>query len=500
LISEAMVRVRFAPSPTGYLHVGNARTALFNYLFARKNNGRFILRIEDTDRERSAVEYEKALIEDLRWLGLDWDEGPDTGGDYGPYRQTERISLYQELSTKLVQQGLAYHCYCTKEELVARKEKALLEKKSITGYDGRCRRLSRKEISEYEREGRKPVIRFLVPPESVQVYDLIRGPVTFAGETITDFVIIKSDGLPTFHFAVVVDDFLMNITHVIRGEDHLSNTPKHILLFRALSAKVPFFAHMSMTMGPDRTRLSKRHGATCLRTFREAGYLPEAFFNYLALLGWASVQGEEIFTRDKLIQEFSLERCSKTAAIFDHNKLLWMNGVYIRNTPAKRLLELSLPLLQKKGLLPEKADSKLLERCEQLIALEQEKFKTLLDIPERIGFFLRLPAYEEKLLQKYFTPEIRQIMSRLLTELEKLSRFTPEEIELAVRTFCQERNYPPAKVFHPLRVAVSGTTKGPGLFEMLSILGKDESLARLRLVLENETFPAGKDGGAGATS
>ncbi|HOJ38874.1 MAG TPA: glutamate--tRNA ligase [bacterium] len=491
-----MVRVRFAPSPTGYLHVGNARTALFNYLFARKHNGCFLLRIEDTDRERSAVEYEKALLEDLHWLGLDWDEGPDVGGNYGPYRQSERVHLYRQLSEKLLQEGLAYRCYCTKEELQERKEKALAEKGNA-GYDGRCRNLTRTQIAAYEKEGRKPVVRFLVPSETIEVNDLIRGHVVFEGETISDFVIVKSDGLPTFHFAVVVDDLLMQITHVIRGEDHLSNTPKHILLFRALKAPLPQFAHMSMTLGPDRTRLSKRHGATSIRAFKEAGYLPEAFFNYLALLGWASTEGQEIFTREELIREFSLKRCSKTAAVFDHQKLLWMNGLYMRKTPPARLLELSLPLLQAQGLLPAQPETKLLARCERLIALEQEKFKTLSDIPERIGFFLKPPVYDPELVEKYLTPAARQILSELATVLENQPEFQPALLENTVRSFCQEKNYRPALVFHPLRVAISGMTKGPGLFEMMALLGKEETLRRLGSVLRNETFRTGKDGGAG---
>ncbi|MCM8768578.1 MAG: glutamate--tRNA ligase [Candidatus Omnitrophica bacterium] len=491
-----MVRVRFAPSPTGYLHVGNARTALFNYVFARKNSGQFILRIEDTDQERSAVKYEQAIIEDLRWLGLDWDEGPEVGGNYGPYRQTERLHLYQELAEKFLQAGLAYRCYCTREELEGRKQQALQEK-GMAGYDGRCRYLTQAQVAAFHHEGRKPVVRFQVPAESIEVNDLIRGKVVFAGETISDFVIIKSDGLPTFHFAVVVDDFLMGITHVIRGEDHLSNTPKHILLFRALKARLPFFAHMSMTLGPDRTRLSKRHGATSIRAFRQAGYLPEALFNYLALLGWASPDGQEIFTREELVREFSLERCSKTAAIFDHNKLLWMNGLYMRKTSPERLLQLSLPLLQAQSLAPQEPTAEFLAKTKQLIALEQEKFKTLSDIPERIGFFLKTPVYDSKLIEKYFTPQTREILAEIEVILADQESFEHHKLEEAIRTLCQEKAYKPAQVFHPLRIALSGTTKGPGLFEMMEILGKEETIGRLQAVIKNETFRSGKDGGPG---
>ncbi|NLG11647.1 MAG: glutamate--tRNA ligase, partial [Elusimicrobia bacterium] len=286
-----MVRLRFAPSPTGYLHIGNVRTALFNYLFAKKNNGKFILRIEDTDIERSQKEYETALIEDLLWMGLDWDEGPDKGGEFGPYRQMDRLTTYQNLAKKLLDDGKAYNCYCSREEIEARNISA--GKNAYAGYDNKCRALTAAEIKTYQTEGRKPVLRFIVPEKNVTVNDIIRGQVVFESQHLPDFVIMKSDGLPTFHFAVVVDDFLMKITHVVRGEDHLSNTPKHILLFEALNAPIPQFAHMSMTLGPDRTRLSKRHGATSVRAYREAGYLSEAFFNYISLLGWGTTDSQD---------------------------------------------------------------------------------------------------------------------------------------------------------------------------------------------------------------
>jgi len=269
-----MVRVRFAPSPTGYLHIGNARTALFNYLFARKNNGVFILRIEDTDKERSKKEYEEGIIEDLRWIGIEWDEGPDVGGEYGPYRQSERLSIYREVADRLLKEGKAYKCFCTKEEIEKRTKG--------TGYDGKCRSLTEKEIEKFEKEGKEYVLRFKIPEKKkIVVNDLIRGKVEFETDFITDFIIMKSDNTPTFHFAVVVDDYLMKITHVIRGEDHLSNTPKHIMLFEAIGSEIPEFAHMSMTLGPDRTRLSKRHGATSVKAYKEDGYLPEAFFHHL---------------------------------------------------------------------------------------------------------------------------------------------------------------------------------------------------------------------------
>lgn len=473
-----MVRVRFAPSPTGYLHIGNARTALFNYLFARKNNGRFILRIEDTDLERSKKEYEIALIEDLKWMGLDWDEGPDIGGEFGPYRQMERLDIYRDMAEKLLKEGKAYKCYCTREEIETRNIKA--GKNASAGYDNRCRDITEKEKEMYEKEGRKPVIRFIVPERNILVDDIIRGRVVFESQHIPDFVIIKSDGLPTFHFAVVVDDYLMKITHVIRGEDHLSNTPKHILIFEAMNAPIPQFAHMSMTLGPDRARLSKRHGATSVRAYREAGYLPEAFFNYISLLGWGTTESQDIFTKEELIDKFSLERCQKSSAVFDPEKLLWMNGYYIRKTNPERLLELSTPFLKEAGIIKNDLSEEEKRYLEKAIALEQEKIKTLKDVPYHIGFFAREPSYEEEAVKKYLTDEGRKMLSEVLTTLEGCKNWTVSLLEETVRNFCEQKGYKPSFVFHPLRVAVSGKTKGPGLFEMLEHLGRDKTLQRIR--------------------
>lgn len=480
-----MVRVRFAPSPTGYLHIGNARTALFNYLFARKNNGSLILRIEDTDRERSRKEYEEAIIEDLRWIGIEWDEGPDVGGDYGPYRQSERLHIYREFAEKLLKEGKAYKCYCTKEELEERNRKAIQEGRS-PGYDNRCRYLTKSQIEKYEREGRKPVIRIKVPEKEIVVDDLIRGKVKFEGKTIPDFVIMKSDGTPTFNFAVCIDDYLMKITHVIRGEDHLSNTPKHIIVFESINAPVPKFAHMSMTLGPDRTRLSKRHGATSVRAYREEGYLPEAFFNYIALLGWGTEESREIFTKEELIKEFSLERCHKASAIFDKDKLLWMNGYYIRKTPASRIVELSIPFLVKEGLIEENPSKSTISYLEKVIELEKERIKTLKEVPYLIYFFLKEPIYEKEGVEKYLNEEGKKILSQVLPIIEKIEDFKRENIEKEIRKFCEDMNYKTSRVFHPIRVAVSGRTKGPGLFEMMEVIGKERVLSRIKKVLKND--------------
>ncbi|MGI6595289.1 MAG: glutamate--tRNA ligase [Candidatus Ratteibacteria bacterium] len=473
-----MVRLRFAPSPTGYLHIGNVRTALFNYLFAKKNNGKFILRIEDTDIERSQKEYETALIEDLLWMGLDWDEGPDKGGEFGPYRQMDRLTTYQNLAKKLLDDGKAYNCYCSREEIEARNISA--GKNAYAGYDNKCRALTDAEIKTYQAEGRKPVLRFIVPEKNVTVNDIIRGQVVFESQHLPDFVIMKSDGLPTFHFAVVVDDFLMKITHVVRGEDHLSNTPKHILLFEALNAPIPQFAHMSMTLGPDRTRLSKRHGATSVRAYREAGYLSEAFFNYISLLGWGTTDSQDVFSKQELIEAFSLERCQKSSAIFDPEKLLWMNGYYIRRSSPAKLLELSLPFLRDAKLIGDTLSDENRKYLEKTLTLEQEKIKLLKDIPYLIEFFIKDPVYEETAVTKYLTERGREVLAKLFTVLETHNEWTIPSLEDTVRTFCADKGYKPSEVFHPLRVAVSGKTTGPGLFEMLEHLGKKRVTERIK--------------------
>ncbi|MFY9204018.1 MAG: glutamate--tRNA ligase, partial [Limnochordia bacterium] len=338
------VRVRFAPSPTGYLHVGGARTALFNYLYAKHHHGVFVLRIEDTDLARSTEASTRAILDSMAYLGLDWDEGPEKGGDYGPYFQSQRLELYKEYAEKLLSMGRAYECYCTPEELDQIRQEAAAQGRDPK-YDGRCRNLTDTQRREFVRQGRKPVIRFKADFEGTTlVDDLIRGQVIFDNNQLDDFVIIKSDGMPTYNFAVVIDDALMRITHVIRGEDHLSNTPKQIQIYQALGFAVPQFAHIPMILGPDRTRLSKRHGATSVGQFQEEGYLAEAMVNYLALLGWAYDDSQTIFSKTELIEKFSLSKVSKNPAVFDLAKLQWMNGVYIRELSLDELYQRTLPL------------------------------------------------------------------------------------------------------------------------------------------------------------
>lgn len=475
------MRVRFAPSPTGYLHIGNARTALFNYLLARKDKGSFVLRIEDTDTERSKPEYEKMILEDLAWLGLDWDEGPDVGGPFGPYRQSERLRTYQEAAQCLLKEGKAYFCYCTSEELEAMRQ-AQTQRKESPRYDNRCRSLTAEQRAAFEKEGRKPVVRFRLPEKKVTFNDLIRGEITFDTALMGDLIIMKSDGKPSFHFAVVLDDIAMEITHVFRGEDHISNTPRHILLFEAFDKKPPFFAHMAMTLGPDGSRLSKRHGATSLRELKVQGFLPEAIFNYLALLGWGTTEDKEIFTPAELIQEFSLERCKEGAAIFDMAKLTWMNGFYFQKADLNRLVDLSLPFLQETGLISEKPTREQKEYLARLITVLGERVKKFSDLPEAAGIFLKDEVeYNAQAKTKVMQKEgVGKILADVNHLLEKETDFSVANLEKVIRDYCTGQNLKTSAVFHPLRVAVTGQAVGPGLFETLSLLGKEKTLHRLQ--------------------
>ncbi|MDI6689612.1 MAG: glutamate--tRNA ligase [Actinomycetota bacterium] len=466
------VRVRFAPSPTGYLHIGGARTALYNWLFARKNKGSFILRIEDTDRTRSTEEAIEVIISSLKWLGLDWDEGP--------YRQTERFSLYHEAVQRLLDEKKAYFCYCTPEELETRREEAL--KAGIPPrYDRRCRALSSEQRRVLERE-RKPAIRFACPLEGVTtISDLIRGEVHFENRLLDDFVLLRADGSPTYNFAVVVDDKAMEITHVIRGEDHLPNTPKQVLLYNALNSEPPLFAHLPMIVGPDRKPLSKRHGATSIEEYRNKGYLPEAMVNYLALLGWSLDEKTTLISRNELIEKFSLERVSKAPAVFDIGKLEWMNGYYIRHAPVKRLAAEIIPFLERAGYLAEAPDKRKMSWLERLVFLEQERMKNLAEVVELADFFFKDVEWDPKSVEKILSaPEVPKVLSMATERLESLDRFDSRGIERTLRSLQNELGLHAREVFQPIRVAVTGRMVSPPLFETLELLGKRRAIDRLR--------------------
>lgn len=479
------VRVRFAPSPTGYLHVGGARTALFNWLFARHTGGTFILRIEDTDRVRSADRYEKAIVEDLRYLGLDWDEGLEVGGKYGPYRQSERLSFYREYAYRLLKDKKAYYCYCTEEELAERRKEAL-RKGQTPRYDGRCRNLTKEEIERYEREGRRPTIRFKVPMKRVVVSDLVRGEVTFEADALGDFIILRSDGVAAFNFANILDDMTMEITHVIRGEDHLSNTPRQILLYQALEAEIPKFAHVSMILGPDRARLSKRHGATSIAEYREKGYLPEALVNYLALLGWYPPDGEEIKSKKELTKEFSLGNISKSPAVFDNQKLNWMNGHYIRRAPLKRITDLAIPYLEEAGYLKGRITPNRKKWLLKVIGAIRTHLDYLAQVPKETEVFftkeIEISEEGRGILKKESSKKVLFTLKDRLKRIKELTdkNFKPLMKEIEKETGCKGKD-----LYLPIRVALTGKDKGPELYSILPILGKKECLKRLLNVLEN---------------
>ena len=472
-------RVRFAPSPTGYLHVGGARTALFNWLFARQTGGTFILRIEDTDRKRSADRYEKAIIEDLRYLGLDWDEGLEAGGEYGPYRQSQRLNLYRGYAYRLLKEKRAYYCYCTEEDLEERRREAL-RKGQTPRYDGRCRNLTKEQIERYEREGRRPTIRFKVPRGRVVVSDLVRGEVTFEPEPQGDFIILRSDGVAAFNFANIIDDMSMEITHVIRGEDHLSNTPRQILLYQALGARLPQFAHISMILGKNRTRLSKRHGATSIAEYRRKGYLPEALVNYLALLGWYPPDGREVKSREELTEEFSLGNISKSPAIFDDEKLTWMNGHYIRSTSLERIRDLAIPYLVEAGYLRGRITPAKGKWLLRVMGAIRAHLNYLAQIPEETEVFftkeIKISKRGERILKR---DSSKKVLLALKDRLKKIKEITDRNFKPLMKGIEEETGYKGEDLYLPTRIALTGKDKGPELHLILPILGKRECLRRL---------------------
>lgn len=474
------VKVRFAPSPTGPLHIGGARSALFNWLYARHHGGKFIVRIEDTDLERSSREFEKEILLSLRWLGLDWDEGIEVGGDNGPYRQTERLDLYREHAQKLLKTGQAYYCYCTEEELAAERE-AFLAKGEMPRYSGRCRELCEDDRKRLEAEGRKPVIRFKVPQDrKIVVNDLVRGQVDFDCAGIGDFIIVKSDGIPTYNFAVVIDDHYMEITHVIRAEEHLSNTPRQILVAEALGWEPPSFAHISLILGKDRAKMSKRHGATSLEQYRKAGYLPEAMVNFLALLGWSPGGENEIFSREELIEQFSLDRVAKSPAIFDLDKLNWLNGYYIRQSPLDKIVELALPYLREEGYLPAEVSEEDYARTRAVVSAVRDYLNNLSEITGHVEIFFKEPSYEQKEIQDVLKQD--QVLKVLDAARKKIAEADPLDEQRAraiIKELPKELGFGGKKVFMPLRAALTGRTQGPELYQVIPALGRDRAVSRL---------------------
>jgi len=476
------VRVRFAPSPTGSPHIGTIRTAVFDWLFARHEGGVFVLRIEDTDRARLVPGALEEIMRDLRWAGLQWDEGPEAGGPYGPYLQSERVEHYRSSAERLVETGHAYYCYCTPERLAELRKRQEAEGRP-TGYDRRCRNLPPEEKARLQAASTPRVVRFAMPDSGTTTFhDIVRGDVTFDNALQDDFVILKSDGFPTYHLANVVDDHLMEITHVIRGEEWISSTPKHVQLYAAFGWEPPVWVHPPLILGPDRSKLGKRHGAVSFSAYIEGGYLPEAMVNYLALLGWSAGEDRDLYSIEELTQRFTLEGIINHPAIFDADKLLWMNGQYIRMAGVERLTDLVLPYLVKAGLASEHPSPDELDYLRKVVAPIQDRLKVLADAPELAEFFFREePAYDPKAVEKWLArPEAPELLSRVADRLEALDVWSLETIERAVREAGAEVGAEGGKVIHPVRVAATGRTVGPGLFETLEVLGKHRVVTRLR--------------------
>ena len=475
------VRVRFAPAPTGLLHIGNARTALFNFLFAKRHQGTFVLRIEDTDIERSMEPSIDRIIEDLKWLGISWDEGPDRDGSNGPYRQSQRLSLYQEWSDRLFQGGKSYKCFCSEERL-EKLRKEQLSKGKMPRYDGRCRSLSDEEIAKMESSGLQSVLRFHVGGGPILFEDLIHEKMNFDSAGIGDFIIVRSDGMAAYNFACVLDDHLMAITHVIRGEDHLSNTPRQILLYQALSWQPPTFAHHPLILGPDRAPLSKRHGATAISQYREEGFLPEALQNYLVLLGWTPPSGEEILPLQKMVEDFSIQAVSRSAPIYNRKKLEWLNSFYIREKEEPQLSEILIPYLRKAGLRIDQMDRPWLN---QISGVLKENLVILSQVEEYLGiFFDEKFFFEDGAKTILLDPRNRETLRSVLSILEDSSEITSDG-QISLLAQLEKKTMRKGKdLYAPLRAAVTGKTKGPELVKTLPLLGKERIMKRLKMALE----------------
>lgn len=479
------VRVRFAPSPTGYLHIGGARTALFNWLFARKMGGKLILRIEDTDTERLKEDSVSQILTSLKWLGLNWDEGPEVGGDCGPYYQSERRELYAKYAQQLLDEGKAYYCFCTAADLEAEREKQRAAKQPFR-YARTCRDLNPAEAKARVAAGEPYSVRIKIPLEgSITVHDLIHGDVTFNMDQFDDFVIVKSNGMPTYNFAVVVDDHLMGMTHVLRAEEHLSNTPKQLLIYEALGFEPPKFGHMPMILAPDRSKLSKRHGATSVEEFRAQGYLPEAIVNYLTLLGWGPGDEREIFTLEETVKLFELEQMSKKAAVYDTKKLTWMNGQYLSELPLEKILPEAATFFIKDGLVNEQwlADNK--EYFARLVDTVRVRVKTLQEVADAaVYFFKDLDGYDEKGVSKHFKPEAAGLLEKCLAGLEADTVFDLASTEAVYNKVAADNGLSLGKVIHPTRLALTGRTVSPGMFDVMVLLGKEKTLARIRQAID----------------
>ncbi|MBV9146608.1 MAG: glutamate--tRNA ligase [Acidobacteria bacterium] len=486
--SSDKVRVRFAPSPTGLLHVGNARTALFNWLFARQRKGVHVLRIEDTDVERSESRFETQLLDDLRWLGIDWDEGPDVGGPFAPYRQSDRGEIYQRYAERLLDEGKAYLCFCTAEELERERQAAMAEHRAQV-YSGKCRDCDPEESKRRRTAGEAAAIRLKIPEHPIHFHDIVRGDVTFDNESVSDLIIVRSSGVPVYNYVVVIDDAEMKITHVIRGDDHLSNTPKQVALYEALGFPVPEFAHLSTILGPDRERLSKRHGATSISQFREMGILPEALMNYLALLGWAPSGGtRETFTAKELVKEFSLERVTPSPAIFDFEKLYWLNRHYIKAADRKRIVELAMPYFRNAGLITGEQNSETLAWFEKMIELLTPYVDRLDQLPAKAGLFFQYDsraAVSAEDNQSLLTSEVgRQVVAQFVAHVESSSNgFSADSFKAIINQVKEQTGAKGKDLFHPIRIVITGSHSGPDFDRVIPLIETGSRLSLPKHVL-----------------
>ena len=473
------VRVRFAPSPTGNLHAGNVRTALLNWIFAKQQNGVLILRIEDTDQDRHVIGSEEGIATDLNWLGIEWSEGPDVGGEFGPYRQSDRLKIHEEYAERLLKEGSAYKCYCSEEELQMEREKALANGLPPR-YNGKCRDLSAEEEKKKISEGIKPVLRFKVRDGEVSFVDLIKGEISWKLDNIGDFVILRSNGMPSYNFAVVIDDALMKISHVIRGEGHVSNTPRQLLIYEALGFKIPKFAHTPTILNKEKKTLSKRHGALSVKHYREEGYIPEALVNYLSLLSWSSESGDDILSRERIVKEFSFSRMSSSSAVFDDDKLLWMNGQYIRALKSEDLLNLSLPILENSGYTTNN-----LEKTAKILEAVKGNLTKMSDLPQYVELFYKSEvepdgAAEKELIEK---EESKQVFNKFINGVEKYDEISADDFKEIMKQVQNDTGIKGKNLWMPVRIALTGQSHGPELPMLIEFFGKEEVVSRIKKVM-----------------
>lgn len=482
---EKKLKVRFAPSPTGPFHIGGARSALFNWLVARHADGTFLVRIEDTDLKRSTKESEENIKDSLKWLGMNWDEGIDVGGPHGPYRQTERLDLYKKEVQRLLDEGKAYYCYCSAEEL-EKSRKAQLDAGKTPIYDEHCRHLTEEEKARYEAEGRKPVVRLKVRKDGVFAFDdMVRGHVEFQAAGVGDFIIMKSDGIPVYNFAVVIDDAFMEVTHVIRAEEHLSNTPRQLAIYEALGYKPPKFGHISLILGEDHKKMSKRHGATSVTEYRNMGYLPEAVVNYLALLGWTPKGEQEIFTEEELIKQFSMKRVSSNDAVFDINKLNWINFQYMKKLDADQLYALIFPFLVKAGYVEESVTEEKKDWLKKVIWFMKDHIYFAGQAAEELRFFFEdMPALTDEAILSIMKAETSgKLLKAFIEDLKALETFDQAEIKKCFNACMKAQGIKGKAAYEPTRIALTGVTQGPGMFEMMELFGREKTMDRLEAAL-----------------